>query len=731
MMHTISVPAATQSEARTPLMPFLALLALLGVIALGASDLQTDPRLRWELLVVGLLLHGLVGIAWLLAGWWELGGRWLVILVATGSFLYSVLYSDWHPFGIAFLLLAPLPVLMALALQGRGAAMVVAGLETVLLLTFHLTVERTMALLAVWLILLIVHFILQPLQEVTAWSWQQYAQARRLLDAARDHKADLEQALQELMNANRQLDLLNERLAAMRLLAEDAGKTKAAFVAKVSHEFRTPLNMIIGLIDLTVQTPELYGAALPSALLQDLAIVQRNCTHLASMIDDVLDLSQTEAGRLVLRREWIDLRSEVEAALTVVRPLMEKKQLAVRTQIAEPLPTVYGDRTRLRQVILNLLSNAARYTEQGWVGVTLTVETQALVVRISDTGPGIAASDLEKIFEPFYQAGVGLWQERRGSGLGLSISKQLIELHHGHLWVESTVGVGSTFAFRLPLPLPITPPTNAGRWISEDWLWHERLTPPRLPGPPTGQRIVLYDESGELAALLAQCADDVEIVDAPTFAEALQAAHACPAHLLMLNTAQVAAIGPLVQQATAVLPDTPVLGYALPTPRSDPRLADLVCYLTKPITRADLSQVLTRVEKVVHQILIVDDDPEFRSLLTRMLQSLDSTLIVNVAENSRQGLTLLQDQPDLLFLDLTMPELDGWQLLHLKNADPRLQAIPVIILSAQDPEGEMLTSDLFVAGLGRGLSGHQLLQCASTLATLFLQPEHRRDPVPQ
>ena len=213
MIHTISIPTATTpSETRTPLMPFLALLALLGAIALGGSDLQTDPRLRWELLIGGLLLHGLVGIAWLLAGRWELGGRWLVILVATSAFLYGVLYSDWHPFGIAFLLLAPLPVLMALALQGRGAAMVVAGLETVLLLTFHPTLEGRMALLAVWLILLIVHFILQPWQEVTAWSWQQYAQARRLLDATRDHKADLEQALQELMNANRQLDLLaNQR----------------------------------------------------------------------------------------------------------------------------------------------------------------------------------------------------------------------------------------------------------------------------------------------------------------------------------------------------------------------------------------------------------------------------------------------------------------------------------------------------------------------------------------
>lgn len=717
---SFSTPAR---DARPPLLPILLVLTLLGALAMVVSDLQPESWLRWELLCGGLLLQILVGMAWLLASRWPRVAAWVTIVTAIGAFLYA----HWQHPSAAILLLTPLPVLMALGLQGGVAALTIAGVETGFFLAAPLTVAQGTALFAMWLILGLVWVMLRPLQAVTTWSWQQYAQLRAQLDSTRDHKAELQQALHELMNANRQLDLLNERLAAMRLVAEEASKTKAAFVAKVSHEFRTPLNMIIGLIDLTVQTPELYGAALPPTLLQDLQIVQRNCTHLASMIDDVLDLSQTEAGRLALRREWVDLQPEVAAALMVVRPLLEKKQLAVEVESAGPLPTVYCDRTRIRQVILNLLSNAARYTEKGGISVALAVEAQTLSVRVSDTGPGIAAADLEKIFEPFYQAGVAPWQERKGNGLGLSISKQLIELHHGQLWVESAVGVGSTFAFRLPLSSPTVPIAGAGRWISEDWLWHERLTPPRLPSPPTGQRLVIYDERGELATLLAQHRDEREVVDAPTFAEAVQAAQACPAHALLLNTEQAATVGPLVQRAAAALPDTPVFGYALPAHGTAPLAAGLVHYLTKPVTRADLRQALARIDKPVRRILIVDDDLEFRSLLTRMLQSLDSALTITVAADGQQGLMLLQEQPDLLFLDVTMPMVDGWQLLQRKNDDPSLQAIPVLMLSAQDRAGAMVTSDFFVAGLGRGLSGDQLLRAAAMLATLFLQPVHRSD----
>ena len=194
-------------------------------------------------------------------------------------------------------------------------------------------------------------------------------------------------------------------------------------------------------------------------LVQSLEIVQRNTDHLATMINDVLDLSQAESGQLALHREWVELGTEIENALAaVVLLLIEKKGLYLQVTIADSFPQVYCDKTRIRQVILNLVSNAARFTERGGITVEARHQGHDVLISVADTGPGIAPSDLERIFEPFYQSdnaqpGLG------GSGLGLNISQQFIERHQGRIWVESECGsaydgCGSTFSFRLPISPP-------------------------------------------------------------------------------------------------------------------------------------------------------------------------------------------------------------------------------------------------------------------------------------
>jgi signal transduction histidine kinase len=197
--------------------------------------------------------------------------------------------------------------------------------------------------------------------------------------------------------------LANERTANLRAIAEEAQRTKTAFVANVSHEFRTPLNMILGLVELMVENPEIYAVSLSSSMRDDLNVVYRNCEHLANLINDVLDLTRMEAGYLTLHRERVDLQEIIEDSVTAIRPLMEKKRLALDVLVPDELPRVYCDRTRMQQVLLNLLSNAARYTDVGRITVQVVQQDQHVVISVADTGPGICSEDVGRIFEPFFQ----------------------------------------------------------------------------------------------------------------------------------------------------------------------------------------------------------------------------------------------------------------------------------------------------------------------------------------
>jgi signal transduction histidine kinase len=227
--------------------------------------------------------------------------------------------------------------------------------------------EISVALVVVWSSLAVAYAVYYPLSQLNRRLWESLRQARGRMDESLDRKVELAQALEDLGNANRQLALANERSAALRTVAEEAQRSKAAFVARVSHEFRTPLNMIIGLVGIMVENPEMYAEELPPDLWADLEIVYRNCQHLSGMINDVLDLTQAEAGRLVLHKEQVDLGAIVESAIAVVWPMIDKKRLALQVSVPDDLPQVYCDPNRVRQVLLNLLSNAARFTAQGGI----------------------------------------------------------------------------------------------------------------------------------------------------------------------------------------------------------------------------------------------------------------------------------------------------------------------------------------------------------------------------
>jgi signal transduction histidine kinase len=231
-------------------------------------------------------------------------------------------------------------------------------------------------------------------------------------------------------------------------LAEEANQAKSRFLANMSHELRTPLNAILGYAELMLD--DLYGE-LSDKMRGVLKRLQSNGRHLLKLIDDVLDLSNIEAGQLTLSLDDYSLSDVVHGVVSAVAPLAAEKRLAFKAEVAPDLPTGHGDGRRLSQVLLNLVGNAIKFTDKGEVAIQASVTNGAFTVAVCDTGPGISTADQAKIFKEFQQADDSSTRKKGGTGLGLSIAKRIIEMHGGRIWVESEVGKGSRFYFTLPV----------------------------------------------------------------------------------------------------------------------------------------------------------------------------------------------------------------------------------------------------------------------------------------
>ncbi len=709
------------------LKPVLVGLVFFGMVLILSSDYLAGSAEPFKGVRLGLLTQSIALIAWTLSRWWLKIAQWFTMIALVLVVFTGILWLESK----VFVALLVMPVALAAILSGPFAVVATAVGESVLVFILVLLSlietdigSMVMMMAAIWTMVGVVLTIYHPLYEVTHWSWTNYGKARDLLEEVRDRKVELQQALDDLAHAYRELDLLNERVTAMRLVAEEAQAAKTVFVAKVSHEFRTPLNMIIGLTDVLMDTPEVYGDSLSPALLEDLKIVHRNCEHLSKMVNDILDLSQTEIGRLTLRREWTHLAEDIDAALTTVRPLLEKKQLTLQVNIPVDLPQVYCDRTRISQVILNLVSNAARFTDQGGITVSTQRQEQHVVISVADTGPGVLPEDAQRIFEPFCQGSSNPWRDQKGTGLGLSISKQFVELHGGQMWLESQPGIGSTFSFRLPIAPPTSPSVTAARWINQNWVWHERTSKSKLPQLPYKQRILICDDTDDLFDQLTHCSDEIEFIKTDNVEQAIHEAQAVPAHAVVINTASNHHSEALIEQARRDLADTPIIVGIFPSRTKHVFEAGAVNYLIKPIMRTDLEKAINAIGKPIKCVLIADDDPDLRQLLRRMLLIYDDTLEVVTASSGEQALAQLRcSAPDLMLIDIVMPDMDGWQTLELKKQDESIKDIPAIVISAQDPASQPLTSQTLSATIGVGLSVDKFLRCSLELSTLLLQPD--------
>jgi signal transduction histidine kinase/DNA-binding response OmpR family regulator len=513
------------------------------------------------------------------------------------------------------------------------------------------------------------------------WMRNSYARANDLLEQLRDERMRLAQTLKMLEDAYYRITKLNDTLTEARSAAEAARRLKAEFAANISHELRTPLNLIIGFSETMANAPETYaGVAWTPTLRGDIEQIYRSSRHLSTLIDDILDLSALEVRQLGLVIEEASLPQVIEEAAAVIHDLYRAKRLYLKIDTAPNLPQAIVDTTRIRQVLLNLLSNAIRFTRQGGVTVAARLADREIRVSVADTGIGIAPQDVGKVFEEFGQVDGATSRQHEGTGLGVPLSKRLVQLHGGRMWLESQPGVGTTFYFTVPTTLG-DPRSRVSAEVTQ--------TPIRPDAYLSGHRKVLLaiEPDPLLLRTIRRHMTAYEVMevkdhaDLPALIDFYQ-----PVAVLVDVSGQPGL--PTQPAWRAYMPaDLPVIMAAMPGSLNSARALGIQNYLIKPISREQLLDAVECLEQTVRTILIVDDDPRLVDLLSRMLQSSGKEYQLLKAYGGREALALLNQQPvDLVLLDLIMPDLGGLDVLRAVKQEQALANLAVIVISAQPPE---------------------------------------------
>lgn len=278
------------------------------------------------------------------------------------------------------------------------------------------------------------------LYRVTEWALHHYQRERRTSDELYKSREALEISLARSQS-------LSDRLQETNKALEDAKHFRGQFLANMSHELRTPLNAIIGFSETMLRYPAMYDdIELPEAYHDDLRQIHDSGRHLLSIINDILDLSKVDAGKLEIEVHPVELKPVFDHVTTIANGLIGNRPITLAADLPDPLPPVLADSTRLQQVLVNLYSNAVKYTERGQITLRVREKADGVQISVQDTGSGIASEHLDDIFEEFKQAGSGNRRDpRSGAGLGLAISRQLVTLMGGSIWAESVVNEGSTF----------------------------------------------------------------------------------------------------------------------------------------------------------------------------------------------------------------------------------------------------------------------------------------------
>ena len=447
----------------------------------------------------------------------------------------------------------------------------------------------------------------------------------------------------------------------------EVDQLKSQFLANMSHELRTPLNSIIGFSRVILKG---IDGPVTEMQQQDLTAIYNSGQHLLGLINDVLDLARIEAGKMELNFEEVHLAEMTTSVMSTAKGLVKEKPVQLLQRIPADMPTVRGDTMRVRQVLLNLISNASKFTDEGSITVQTLIQKSPTgkmeaVVNVIDTGPGISMEDQEKLFKAFSQVDGSATRKSGGSGLGLSICANLVQLHGGKIGVYSEIGKGSTFWFTLPL-------------------YHqpkERI--------PEGKKVVLAID------------DDPQVISLYERYLTPQGYHVEPLTDPSKAKERILDVKPFAVTLDIMMPSLD--GWAvLTTLKSDPATRDypvIICsitekadkgfslgaadYLVKPILEEDLVHALDRLNKngQIHEVLVIDDDTNDLRLIGKILNE-HSQYKPILVEGGRKGWEVINEKaPHAIILDIFMPEMDGFTILENLRDHPKLREIPVLVIS--------------------------------------------------
>ena len=442
---------------------------------------------------------------------------------------------------------------------------------------------------------------------------------------------------------------------------------KSQFLANMSHELRTPLNSIIGFSRVIIKG---IDGPITEMQMQDLTAIYNSGQHLLGLINDILDLARIEAGKMELNFEEVHLSEMVTSVMSTAKGLVKEKPIHLVPKVPADMPTVRGDTMRVRQVLINLLSNASKFTDEG----TITVETQVqkgtngkleALISVIDTGPGITPEGQEKLFKAFSQVDGSATRKSGGSGLGLSICANLVQLHGGHIGVHSEEGKGSTFWFTLPL-------------------FHQ----PVQEIPQDKKVVLAIDDDPQVISLYERYLNPQGYFVVP-LTEPAKAKE------------RILELKPFAVTLDIMMPG--VDGWTVLTNlKSDPETRDfpvIICsimeqpdkgfslgaadYLVKPILEDDLVHSLDHLNKNgdIREVLVIDDDPNDLRLIEKLLNENGHYKPI-LAQGGRKGWELInQKTPDAIILDIFMPDMDGFTILEKMRENPLLRDIPVLVVS--------------------------------------------------
>lgn len=482
-----------------------------------------------------------------------------------------------------------------------------------------------------------------------------------------------------------ELRVKNVDLEIQRAQTQDAHETLKRFLAFFSHELRSPLNSIIGFSELIESE---YSKLDETTVKSYISSINLSSRHLLHLINDILDLSRLEAGKLELHYMNIPIRKFVDALAMSLQPQMVEKKLTFEIHVADELDDIVADDMRLKQILLNLVSNAIKFSHsEGKIVINVQRADNTVEFSVQDFGVGIPAAELPRLFHPFQQTSAGA-KKSEGTGLGLSITKKLVELHGGSILVLSDWDKGSTFIVRMPMMVnSLVDGDDVARRVSGV-----------LPPSTTPQRVLIVEDKPHARQILQSYLSEAgyEIETAANGIEALEKAKQWKPDVITLDILLPVKDGWQVLRELKQHPlckNIPVIIISMLDERNVGFGLGAVDYFVKPVQKDALLESLRKVTgarlklRQSAKILVIDDDRSVTDLMQVILEAEGCTVLK--ATDGREGLRLAQeDRPDLIILDLVMPEISGFNVAYQLKHNPKTQSIPIIVMTSMEIDEE-------------------------------------------